>query len=117
MFWDNVKSELDYLGITQKELSAKAGINIGTLKNQICRNVMPNIEDACKIATALNTSAEYLLYGSASDKYSSEEKSLINSYRTLNQEQKKLVTMLLNNLNGVVPEILPGEDNFIVEIK
>lgn len=63
MFWNNVKAELEYLGLSQKELSAKTGINLGTLKNQICRNVIPDAESAVKIAKVLNTTVEYLVTG------------------------------------------------------
>ena len=63
MFWNNVKAELDYLGLSQKELSAKTGINLGTLKNQICRNVIPDAVSAVKIAQVLNTTVEYLVTG------------------------------------------------------
>ena len=116
-YWDNVRLELKKQNKKQSELAEYVGLVIGTLKTKMATNTLPTFETAIKISEFLNVSMEYLLYGSASDKYSSEEKSLINSYRTLNQEQKKLVTMLLNNLNGVAPEILPGEDNYIVEIK
>ena len=63
MFWNNVKNELDYLGLSQKELSARTGINLGTLKNQICRNVIPDAVSAVKIAQVLNTTVEYLVTG------------------------------------------------------
>lgn len=63
MFWNNVKAELDYLGLSQKELSARTGINLGTLKNQICRNVIPDAVSAVKIAKVLNTTVEYLVTG------------------------------------------------------
>lgn len=63
MFWDNVKELLDIQDVTQKELAAKTEINLGTLKNQICRNVIPDAIEAVKIAKALNTSVEYLVTG------------------------------------------------------
>ena len=61
MFWDNVKELLDIKNLTQKELSALTGINLGTLKNQICRNVIPDAVEAVKIAQALNTTVEFLV--------------------------------------------------------
>ena len=63
MFWDNVKELLDFKNLTQKELSAITGINLGTLKNQICRNVIPDAISAVKIAQALDTTVEYLVTG------------------------------------------------------
>lgn len=63
MFWDNVKERLEYLGMTQKELAAITGLNIGTIKNQIYKGVIPDTESAMKLAKALNTSIEFLLTG------------------------------------------------------
>lgn len=63
MFWNNVKELLDIQNLTQKELSAKTGINLGTLKNQICREVIPDAVEAVAIAQALNTTVEYLVTG------------------------------------------------------
>ena len=61
MFWNNVKNLLDISNLTQKELSALTDINLGTLKNQICRNVIPDAIEAVKIAKALNTTVEFLV--------------------------------------------------------
>ena len=72
MFWDNVKELLDIKNLTQKELSAVTGINLGTLKNQICRNVIPDAESAVKIAQALNTTVEYLVTGQDDNKAAKE---------------------------------------------
>lgn len=63
MFWNNVKNLLDINNLTQKELSALTDINLGTLKNQICRNVIPDAIEAVKIAKALNTTVEFLVTG------------------------------------------------------
>ena len=63
MFWTNVKTLLDIRNLTQKELSALSDINLGTLKNQICRNVIPDAIEAVKIAKALNTTVEFLVTG------------------------------------------------------
>jgi transcriptional regulator with XRE-family HTH domain len=63
MFWNNVKELLDIQNLTQKELSAKTGINLGTLKNQICREVIPDAVEAVAIAKALKTTVEFLVTG------------------------------------------------------
>lgn len=62
-YFEKLKDEMSYQDITQKELSAKTGINLGTLKNQICRNVIPDAVSAVKIAQVLNTTVEYLVTG------------------------------------------------------
>lgn len=99
MFWNNVKSELDYLGITQKELADKSGINLGTLKNQICRNVIPNIEDGYRIASALNVSVEYLLTGNNLPGLNDDEMEVMRLYRSLSEADKAMVKMVLSSVS------------------
>lgn len=116
-FWNRLRSELNYQDITHKELAAKLNVPKGSLESKFARENTPDAEFLYQCSKALNLSMDYLYSGNPPDGFSNEELSLINSYRTLNKEQKKLVIMLLNNLNGLAPEILPGEDNFIMEIK
>lgn len=77
MFWDNVKTILSQNKILQKDFADKLGYNLSTLKNQMARNISPSVDEAVKIAQALNTTVEYLVTGSKPD-LSSETKSLIN---------------------------------------
>lgn len=85
MFWTNVKELLDIKNLTQKELSAITGINLGTIKNQICREVIPDAESAVKIAKALNTTVEFLVTGE-------EENS---AQKELTELKSKLADLLL----------------------
>lgn len=62
-FWQNVKEELDYNLITQKELVAKIGISYNTLQSWITKDRLPDAAQALKIAKELNTSIEYLITG------------------------------------------------------
>jgi len=63
-FKKNLRSELDYLDLTVKELSAKTGIAKGTLDDYLgVRASMPPADIACKIAAALGVSVEYLVTG------------------------------------------------------
>ena len=63
-FKENLRSELDYQGLTVKELSAKTGIIKGTLDNYLgIRSSIPPADVAVKIAQALNVSVEYLVTG------------------------------------------------------
>ena len=62
-FWQNVKEELDYNLITQKELAAKIGISYNTLQSWITKDRLPDAKQALKIAKELNTSIEYLITG------------------------------------------------------
>jgi transcriptional regulator with XRE-family HTH domain len=60
----NLRSELDYLGMTVKELSQKTGIAKGTLNCYLgVRSSMPPADIAVKIASVLGVSVEYLVTG------------------------------------------------------
>jgi transcriptional regulator with XRE-family HTH domain len=63
-FKKNLRAELDYLGLTVKELSAKTGIAKGTLDCYLgIRSSMPPADIAVKIAGVLGVSVEYLVAG------------------------------------------------------
>jgi transcriptional regulator with XRE-family HTH domain len=63
-FRTNLRTELDYLGLTVKELSAKTGIAQGTLNCYLgVRASMPPADIAAKIANALGVTVEYLITG------------------------------------------------------
>ena len=85
MFWNNVKELLDIQNLTQKELSAKTGINLGTLKNQICREVIPDAVEAVAIAKALKTTVEFLVTGKEENKAEKE----------LNELKAKLADLIM----------------------
>lgn len=63
MFWSNVRQLLSERKILQKDFAESMGFNVATLKNQMARNISPNVETAVKIAQALNTSVEFLVTG------------------------------------------------------
>ena len=63
-FKTNLRTELDYLGLTVKELSAKTGIAKRTLDCYLgTRASMPPADIAAKIAKALGVTVEYLVTG------------------------------------------------------
>lgn len=99
-FWNNVKNELSYKGITQKDLANMSNLNYRTLQNWIARNILPDIGDAIKIAKALNVSAEYLLEGFNYSGLNDEELAVIILFRKLNPENKKVIKYLLNELTN-----------------
>jgi len=68
-FKANLRSELDYQGLTVKELSAKTGIAKGTLNCYLgVRASMPPADIAVKIANALGVTVEYLVIGQEIEK-------------------------------------------------
>lgn len=62
-FWQNVKEELDYNLITQKDLAEAIGISYNTLQSWITKDRLPDAEQALKIAKELKTNVEYLVTG------------------------------------------------------
>jgi transcriptional regulator with XRE-family HTH domain len=62
-FWSLVKAEIKKQNTTQEWLASKIGMPIGTLKQQIHFNRLPDTVFSYKIASALHTSVEYLVTG------------------------------------------------------
>ncbi len=62
-FKDRLVEELGYQGLSNKEFAQKLGISLGTLGMYLYRNSMPSADIAVKMATALNTTTEYLVTG------------------------------------------------------
>lgn len=60
-FWKKIETELDFQGLSRKELSAKSGVPMTTINRAIERDSQPFAIDALKISKALNVSLEYLL--------------------------------------------------------
>ena len=98
-FWNNVKLELNYLGLTQKDLANKADLNYRTLQNWIARNIQPDISSAVKIAKALNVSAEYLLDGNSYSGLNDDELAMLIHYRKLSDATKDAIKQLLASLS------------------
>lgn len=65
-FWINVRNELEYKGLSQKDLALKINESYNTLQSWINKDRLPNVEQAVKIAELLNVSVEYLVKGNIS---------------------------------------------------
>ena len=98
-FKTNLRSELDFLGLTVKELSQKSGIAKGTLDCYLgVRASMPPADIAVKIANVLNVSVEYLVNGQENkkaDKYSDHNiRSIIQILPDLNKKDIETILAL-----------------------
>ncbi|MCL2721513.1 MAG: helix-turn-helix domain-containing protein [Treponema sp.] len=63
-FTKRLRSEIEYIGLTQKEFAVKAGIKKRTLDGYLrAQQSMPPADTAVKIASALGLSVEYLVTG------------------------------------------------------
>ncbi len=66
-FWQNVERELEYTGVSKKELAILAKTTYTNICSSIKRNSMPGADTAVRIAKALGVSLEYLLVGEDTD--------------------------------------------------
>ena len=62
-FLNRVRDELDYMGLSQKELAEKTGISVNTIRGWFSKNLTPDVVAAVKVAKVLNVSVEYLVSG------------------------------------------------------
>lgn len=100
-FRENPRSELDFQGLTVKELSARTGIIKGTLDNYLgVRASIPPADIAVKIADALNVSVEYLVTGrdkrrKETASFNQEEKSVLADLTSIPQNMQKTFRTLI----------------------
>ncbi|MCR4953419.1 MAG: helix-turn-helix domain containing protein [Treponema sp.] len=69
-FWENVDSELKFIGMERKELGKIAGFPESYISKGITRKSCPNADLALRIAKALNVSIEYLVTGKKGEEQS-----------------------------------------------
>jgi transcriptional regulator with XRE-family HTH domain len=67
IFWENVKKEIKLQNTTQEWVAKKAGISFNTFQGWISKEIYPRVNEAVRIAAALNTSVEYLIRGTMKD--------------------------------------------------
>ena len=95
-FWENVDSELNFIGMERKELGQKAGFPESYISKGIARKSCPSAELALKIADALNVSIEKLVTGtdrkaSSKDSISPDIRAMITKMNKFSPEQKKVI--------------------------
>ena len=104
-FKENLRNELDFQGLTVKELSAKTGIIKGSIDNYLgVRESIPPADVAVRIAKALHVSVEYLVTGkdekifpSAYEKFISHI-SMLSDYEKLTDASKKSLAIMIHAL-------------------
>jgi len=96
-FKANLRSELDYLDLTVKELSASTGIAKGTLNCYLAaRASMPPADIAVKIANVLGVTVEYLVTSQETQKRDRLAAQNIRSiHQTLNELNEKDIETIL----------------------
>lgn len=92
-FWENVERELEYQGISRKELASETGMSYNNIGNGIKRNAMPGADTALKISKALGVSIDYLLCDETTEAEPNGEKrtfALLNKYKSVLHDLEKL---------------------------
>ncbi len=102
-FKENLKEEIEYQGFTLKELSYLSGIPKGSLSNYLKENSsIPSADVAVKIASALNTSVEYLVNGkintSGEKHYPADIRIMADMISTMTAEKKEIIKNLIEGL-------------------
>ena len=100
-FWENVDSELNFIGMERKELGQKAGFPESYISKGIARQSCPSADLALKIADALNVPIEKLVTGterktSAKDSISPDIRAMITKMNKFSPEQKKVIFDMVN---------------------
>ena len=103
-FSKHLKSEIDYSGLSYKELSQKSGVAERALYTYVATKnpSMPPADVAYKIARALGVSVDYLVTG-GTDKppqIPAETRFVAETYNTLSENDKKSVIALLKEMKS-----------------
>lgn len=96
-FWKQVGEELEFRGISRKELSAKSGVPMTTLNRALERDSNPFAMDAVRVANTLNISLEKLLGLSKREALpiTDKNRNFIKQWNKLSaKQQKKLLEFL-----------------------
>ncbi len=101
-FKENLKDEMEYQGLTTKDLAQKSGVSKRTIDNYLLANPQePGVYNAQKIAKALNVSVEYLVTGT---EYKSpvavtgERLEFLNSFEKLPADDRLLILSLIKKI-------------------
>lgn len=99
-FWTNVKNELEYKLMSQKELAKKTEISYNTLQSWMTKDRLPDASDSVRIARVLDVSVEYLVTGADSSKRRSDTEvdELIRDIRRLSSDDLSLARSVVRRL-------------------
>lgn len=104
-FWQNVEREIEYKGISRKELAFRANIAYQGIGLGIERESMPRVDTALKIAKVLEVPLEYLIdekdleIRPAAESLSKEEKNQTdqNKSSSLHQTENQYIEFYRRN--------------------
>jgi len=93
MFKYNLKERIEYKDLFVKELALRSGISKRTIDTYLDnRAVIPNAENAVKLAKALDTTVEYLATGkdTACNAASTQDSGFYQKYKDIISDLEKL---------------------------
>lgn len=103
-FAEHLKEEMDYQGISRKELAYKADIKIRALDMYLgTQGSMPPADVAVRLAKVLNVTVEYLVNGEVNgknlEKKSSQIEHLISTAKNLSDFDIETVQLLVDRMS------------------
>ncbi len=75
-FWERVKKLIKENSTTQEWLASQCDVSLGMVKSWIFNKRLPDAAQAARIASALDTSVEYLVTGEDNSPYMEENAQL-----------------------------------------
>lgn len=104
-FKERLKEQIEYKGMSVKEIATAAGISNNTLLSYIdARGYLPNVETAVKIAKTLGVSVEYLVTGKRAVATDKETDEFIQTFTHLTEHDKKLLEKLAETMKELEKE-------------
>ena len=109
MFYNRIRSRREELGISQDELARRVGYKSRSSINKIEKGKNDITQSKiAEIAAALDTTPEYLMgWQNETKLVNAEEAEIVDGYRELNDEGKRLVVGMIRQLNfkhgGAIP--------------
>lgn len=103
-FKENLRDLLDYNDMTVKELAFKTGISKRSIENYLgARSSIPPADYACKIASALNTTVEYLVNGNNPKKEVFPDKTIrmMKKFHSLSDNHQQAIYEIIEALPQV----------------
>lgn len=107
-FWDRVSNELEYKGLSNKELAIAVGIDPSNISKGLKNKNSPSVETAVKIAQVLGVTVEFLVTGknpSSDPNDSSYDVSKFHKYSKtiealdrMNEQTRKPIISMINDL-------------------
>ena len=102
-FKDRLREEIEYKGLSVKELANLVNISYSTMLSYIdARGTLPNVETAVKIAGVLGVTVEYLVNGTGPVTVQPQEfmeKDFLKIYTKLSSRDRRLLVNLATDMS------------------